>query len=159
MPKGAAMPFIERVAARAYSRATEIVDRVRAAILNLFPEDLRQHVRTNTVRTEGYGQIPIVIVNAVISGKRVARKTFHHLIGQMSQADRDWLSVSLDRRLDERCVLFLRVDKQEAYIGSIRLARGPDVISVRVHIREYPRCDQEKVMRFLRETIRSVGQE
>ncbi len=153
------MPFVEKVEARAYSRATEVVDRVKRAVFTLFPESLWDKVNISTTKTEGHGQVPIHVVIASIKGKKQAQTTFSSLVDRLEEADRRWLAASIDQRLDEKCVLYLRVDKQDAFNGDIHIAKGPDVIRVKVYLREYPRCDRQKTIEYVRNTLARVERE
>ncbi len=151
------MPSIERVEARAYSRSTEIVDRVKMAVMALFPETAEEKVKLDSTTTEGYGQIPIGVITAQVSNKRMAQVTFEHIIEMLPPADREKLASTVERRLDDKCVLFLRLDKQEAYQGNIRLATRPDVIRVKVYLREYPRCNRLETIEFIKGALMNTG--
>ncbi|TFF93719.1 hypothetical protein EU546_05850, partial [Candidatus Thorarchaeota archaeon] len=76
-----------------------------------------------------------------------------YLFDQLSRADRLWIVNSLEERLDEQCTLFLRIDKQAAYLGRIKIATGPDVISLRIHFRDYPRCEREQARDFIEKRL------
>lgn len=149
------MSYFARVEARAYSRATEIVERVTAAVLNVFPEELRRRAVMSTVKTEGYNQIPIVVIAATLADKPSCEAAADHILKALSANERETLFKTLEQRLDDRCVLFIRVDKQAAYLGRLQLAADPDVISIQVHVRQYPRCNQEKAIAFIRDHLTS----
>lgn len=143
------MVFIDTIEARAYSRATEVVARVQQAVLTLFPEDIRDRIRLQTTRTEGHYQNPITVLSAVLNGSSVCENTLSHLLKLLSSEEAKTILESLDQRLDETCTLFLRIDKQEAYLGRVKLATGPDVINIQYHIRNYPRCTPGDVRQFI----------
>jgi len=147
------MSYFARVEARAYSRATEIVERVNAAVLNVFPEELRSKVQMTSTRTEGYNQIPIVVIAATTEDKPSSETTADYLLRTLSSTDRETLLSTIRQRLDDRCVLFIRLDKQAAYLGRLQLATESDVISIQLHIRQYPRCIQEKAITFIQERL------
>jgi RNA binding exosome subunit len=75
----------------------------------------------------------------------------------LDENDRRHLSSSLTDRIDKNCLLFVRIDKQAAFLDDIVLAKGPDVIIIRIHIRQYPKCRQEEVRIMLEERLRAVG--
>jgi RNA binding exosome subunit len=150
------MSYFARVEARAYSRATEIVERVNAAVLSVFPEELRSKVQVTSATTEAYNQIPIVVITAAIDDKPSSEVAADYLLKALSPNDKETLINTIKQRLDERCVLFIRVDKQAACLGHLQLATEPDVISVQVHIRQYPRCNQEKAITYIQERLASV---
>ena len=150
------MSYFAKVEARTYSRATEIVERVNAAVLSVFPEELRSKVQVTSTTTEGYNQIPIVVIAAAIDDRPSSEVAADYLLKALSPNDKDTLINTLKQRLDERCVLFIRLDKQDAYLGHLRLATEPDVISTQLHIRQYPRCNQEKAITFIHERLASA---
>ncbi|MGY5852016.1 MAG: RNA-binding domain-containing protein [Candidatus Thorarchaeota archaeon] len=141
--------FVGKIEARAYSRATEVVDRVKTAILNVFPEEYHHRVKVHENRTKGHLQSSIVVVTASIEAKKGCEASLEHILGSLSEDDRRALNKTLDLRLDENCTLFLRIDKQASLLGQVRLINGPDTISVRIHLRQYPRCVRDDAMAYL----------
>ena len=147
------MPFISKIEARAYSRGTEIVERVTKAVLNLYPEELRESVEIETESTTSHKNTKIIIILASIERKLHCEQTFARIIESLSEKERNTLRRTLSQRLDDQCVFFLRIDKQASYLGEIRLASNSDVISVRVHLREYPRCLRSDAEVFLTDCL------
>lgn len=141
--------FPDRIEAHAYSRSTEVIERVISAVLNIYPEDVRDSVVVKKTKTDGYAQIPIFIVDSVLSKKKLCEATFEHIVNRFSREDRGNLRRSLEMRLDENCVFFLRIDKQASFYDEQQLARNPDVISVQIHLRQYPRCDRDNALAWL----------
>ncbi|MHA2142355.1 MAG: RNA-binding domain-containing protein [Candidatus Thorarchaeota archaeon] len=143
------MPFVSRIETRAYSRSTEVVERVTEAILNLYPESLHDSITITSESTESHKNTEIIVITAFIESRRQCEMTFARIVESLSERDRKFLRRTLSRRLDDQCVLFLRIDKQASYLGETRLASDSDVISVRVHLREYPRCLRSDAEEFL----------
>ena len=137
------MTFGAKIEARAYSRATELPERVESAILNLFPEGFRKDVEMSSTKAESHSGYKIQIVVAQLRSKLGCESTLDHILAGFDDRDRRRLRNSLIRRLNENCLFFLRIDKQAAFQGKIELADGPDIISVRIGIRQYPSCKQE----------------
>lgn len=151
------MSFVAIVEAQAYSRATEVSDRVVAAILNLYPEKFRELVKLETIKVEGQSGDDILIVRSKLKDKVGSEATLDYIFGQLEERDRRRLGNSLIRRIDRNCLFFVRIDKQAAFLDEIVLAKGPDVIIVKIHIRQYPRCRQEDAMTMLKDRLRAVG--
>ena len=151
------MSFVAKVEARAFSRATEVSDRVVVAILNLYPEKYRELVDFESTKVEGQSSDGIFIVESSLKDKIGCEVTLDYIFGKLEERDRRQLSNSLLRRLDRNCLFFIRIDKQAAFLDDIVLAKGPDVISVQIHIRQYPRCKQEDVMTMLEDRLRAAG--
>ena len=151
------MSFIAKIEARAFSRATEITDRVVEAVLNLYPENFRENVEFGETKVEGQSGDEILIVESILDSEPGSEATLDHIFERLGIRDRRRLGNSLDRRLDQNCIFFVRIDKQAAFIDSIELAKGPDVISIQIHIRQYPKCKQNDAIAMLKERLRAVG--
>ncbi len=141
-------PFIDRFEARTFSRATEVPERVKEALFNLFPEESLEHVIYSEDVTEGHHKNPISIMHAEI-GEPHAEQVVRYLFSRLSKDDIKTLMDSLERRLDEDCTFFMRIDKQAAYLGYIELPLLPDVISCQIHIMKYPKCKPEDARNLL----------
>lgn len=151
------MPFVSRIEARAYSYATEQIDRVRTAVTNVYAEEIRQDLKIEMSKTKSHNQVPIVVVSAVLDRKKDCKLTFDYLMKSFPQEDRLEIGRTLLERISERCVLFLRLDKQEAFSERITLARGPDIIGVKVYLRQYPRCVLDDAIALVRNQLQVSG--
>ncbi len=118
--------------ARAFCHATEDLERVRLAMANVLGD-----VETRISRTAGIHGNPITVLKTVIND----HESIMNFVKQLTEEDLEELLRSLDSRIDDDCNLFIRIDKQEAYQGRVRLARGDDMISIRVRVIAFPaRC-------------------
>ena len=151
------MSFVAKIDARAHSRATEVPDRVVAAILNLFPEEVRELLDFESTKVEGHSGDEILIVVSKLKDKIGCKTTLNYIFGELNESDRRRLHNSLLRRIDRNCLFFVRVDKQAAFLDNIKLAKGPDVISIQVHIQRYPKCRQEDARTMLEDLLGSSG--
>ncbi|MHA2424205.1 MAG: RNA-binding domain-containing protein [Candidatus Thorarchaeota archaeon] len=133
-------PYVERLEARAYSRATELPERVSTAILNLFPENTRERVKISRSSVEGHQGIPMLIITGVLSAKKLTEQAVNFLFQSLSSGDLKSIQRTLDQRIDDDCNFFLRIDKQAAYLERVEMARNTDVISLQIGIRNWPRC-------------------
>jgi len=151
------MSFVAKVETRAYSRATEVSDKVVTAILNLYPEKFRELVELESTNVEGQSGDEILIVGSMLKHKKGCETTLDYILGKLEERDRRRLSNSLTRRIDRNCIFFIRIDKQRAFLDEIVLENGPDVIIVKIHIRQYPRCRQEEVIAMVEDRLRKTG--
>ncbi|MBY8997004.1 MAG: hypothetical protein KGD60_04685 [Candidatus Thorarchaeota archaeon] len=151
------MSFVAKVETRAYSRATEVSDRVVAAILNLYPEKFRELVELKSTKVEGQSGDDLLIVGSKLKDKVGCETTLDYIFGKLEEKDRRRLSNSFIRRIDRNCIFFVRIDKQAAFLDEIVLEKGPDVIIVKIHIRQYPKCKQDDVMTMLEDRLRVAG--
>jgi RNA binding exosome subunit len=151
------MPFIDKIETRAYARATEVPDRVVVSILTLFPEHLKQRVLVQVTRAEGQMGDAITIIAGVLTGQDDCDSVLGYILGQMDRQSIRTIERSLNIRLDEQCVFFLRIDKQAAFQGTIRMANESDVISVRFHFKQYPRCRRDDLRLLIEDRLRTAG--
>jgi RNA binding exosome subunit len=151
------MSFVVMIETRAYSRATEVSERVVAAIWNVYPERIRSLVEVEKTKAVGYAGNEILIIESVLKDKVGCEATLDYIFEKLDEMDRGRLLNSLPRRIDEHCLFFIRIDKQAAFLDDIVLEEGPDVISVQVHIRQYPRCRQEDAIAMLEDRLRTAG--
>ncbi|MHA1944223.1 MAG: RNA-binding domain-containing protein [Candidatus Thorarchaeota archaeon] len=151
------MTFVAKIEARAYSRATELSERVEIAILNLIPEEFRKDVELTSTDVEGHSGDDIQIVVAQLRNKTGCEVTLNHIFSSFDDRNRRRVQNSLLRRLNVNCLFFLRIDKQAAFQGKISLADDPDVISVRMDIKQYPKCRQEDAVTMLENRLQAAG--
>ena len=118
--------------ARAFCHATEDLERVKLAVLNTIgPTELSAR------RTEGVHGNPITIVEGEVDSEDVG-----NFFSRLSGSDLNTLSDTLSKRIDEGCNLFVKIDKQSAYLGQVVLGAGNDVISIRIRVSAFPaKCE------------------
>ena len=151
MGRGGARGFsrIVRVELAVHAHATEDPDRVMAAVFNLVPEGLRDRARVESQVLEGHYNNPITRIVVRFEGSD-AEELLRSLAGRFEETEKRVLATMVERRYDERAGrLYLRLDKQEAYLGRVRLAEGDDVVHVMVSFRGSPKPG--KVLEILRE--------
>ncbi|MBN1677961.1 MAG: hypothetical protein JW880_05425 [Candidatus Thermoplasmatota archaeon] len=115
--------------ARVFCHATEHLDKVKKAMLNSLGD-----VELRVSQTEGHHGNPIEIIEATIAEPHLIDDFFRRIRAE----DLETIVGSLDRRIDDGCNLFLKLDKQEAFAGRLRLGSGDDVISVRMRVKAFP---------------------
>ncbi len=150
------MPFIHKIEARAYARATEVAERVTTAILAIFPEDVRRQVSLSEETVEGQSGDTILIISALLKEREACETTFDTIFQQMDKKDLRSIRRTLDLRVDTNCVFFLRIDKQGAYLGKLRLADSTDVIRVMIHFKDSPRCKQNDAILLIEEHLQNA---
>jgi RNA binding exosome subunit len=126
-------------------------------LLKFLNERLRQSVLIESSKAEGQVGDIITIVSGVLEGQEDCDATLDHLFGQMDRQSKKIIERSLAIRLDDQCVFFLRIDKQAAFQGLVRMANGQDVISVKLYFKQYPRCKPDDVILVVEERLRTAG--
>jgi len=150
------MPFIRKIEARAYSRATEVSEKVSTAIRSIFPEDVRENVSISEEMAEGQSGDSISIVTGLLDKRNDCEISFDYMLKQMEKKDRRAIKRTLDLRLNNHCVFFLRIDKQGAFLGKIRLADNADVIRTRIYFRDSPRCKKKDAILLIEKRLRDA---
>jgi len=151
------MPFVNKIEARAYTRATEVQERVTSSVQSVFPENLRQKLVMSRSKAEGQAGDSIQVITAILEGQENCEPVIDYVFEQMDSQSRRAVERSLDIRLDDDCIFFLRIDKQAAFLGSIKIAGESDLISARFHFKHYPRCKREEVLLLIENRLSSAG--
>jgi RNA binding exosome subunit len=127
---------------RAFCYATEDEKRVEGALRTFLPEE----VEIERATSEGHHGDRIVVLSA-----RVERADeMRHVLDRLSDLDTaQELADELDERVDDNCSLFLRLDKQAAFGGDVRLGDG---LTVRAKVEAYP-ATKEKAVENAREAL------
>jgi RNA binding exosome subunit len=149
-------PYVERLEARAFARATELPERVSQSILNIFPEDAQKRVKITTTNVEGHQGIPMLIIKGVLTAKKLTEPAVNFLFHSLSPGDLTSIEQSLEQRIED-CTLFLRIDKQAAYLERIEMAINVDVISLQIVVKNWPRCSDSDVKGLIQHLISVAG--
>jgi hypothetical protein len=115
------------------THATEDAARVCSAVKNLLPSDLRGSVDFKEESTTGHHGNPITTLKATITDKGDIEQLVAGLAPKLSTLDRTTLSNELERCIDEDGNLYLRFDKQAAFLGEVRF-KQEDAIRVRIRL-------------------------
>ncbi len=114
---------------RTFSHATEDEEKVREAIRFACGCD-----EVSKDETSGYHGNPIMVLEAKISGRKI-----DDFFRRLEKQDLELLLETIEKRVDEESFFFLRLDKQLAYEGILKLSDGEDIIAVRGKIKSYPK--------------------
>ncbi len=128
---------------RTFCHATEDCAKVTQALQNAAGT-----AEVRATRTGGVHGNPIVVLEASLEDEQEIIDLFNRL----RDDDLEALLATLAARIDEGCNLFFRIDKQEAFKGTLVLTRGEDVILVRTKVRAFPaKCElaQKEAREFL----------
>ncbi|MDH5811523.1 MAG: RNA-binding domain-containing protein [Candidatus Methanomethylicaceae archaeon] len=116
------------------AHATEDLEKVKTAMLNLIPKDLRTSITVNQSTAKGHHGNPITLLNFEINDPKSAKAVFAYIIRSLSDAEVSQIRNQLNLYYDGRSALFLRIDKQSAYLGTLHLSLSDDVIKLRVNL-------------------------
>ena len=115
---------------KAFVHATEDIDKVVTAISRLIPKDIQESIKQSITTVKGHYGNEITIIDIRIP-KRRARDVLKNIVCSLTNTDRSILLATLESRVDRKTShLYLRISKQEAYLGRVRLMDGSDVIKL-----------------------------
>jgi RNA-binding protein len=124
---------IAYVTIRVFSHATEDPQKVQTAIRNTLPEPLQiQLVFAQTSLTGHHGN-PIVVHEAKLTDRQALPTVLDKFAADLSSLDKAQLNEELRLRI-EKHNLYLRLDKQNAFLGKIKLG-SVDPIHFKIHFK------------------------
>ena len=125
---------IAYVDVRVFAHATEDTDRVLTAARNTLPPEAVDTLTFRKTTLTGHHGNPIKLLEARINNKRVAQAFLQKLASGLTIVDKEVLNSEITQHL-EKGNLYIRLDKQSAYLGELRLS-STDPIRLRLHFRK-----------------------
>ncbi len=114
-----------------FAHSTEDLGRVRQAVLNVLPQQLREKALMEEQVVQGHYGNPITLINVRFKDRRDEDSVFRHILCSLNVTDRSLLTATLGRRVGSKnSIIYLRLSKQDAFSGKIMLMDGDDVIKV-----------------------------
>ena len=143
--------MIHNISYRTFVYGTEDEEKVTESISYLFENPLPE----KTVNEDHFDD-DIIILTQKFDKKADNKKFIKFLKETLSDEDKQTISDELERRVDEKGNLFLRFDKQCAYLEHLKLTTTGNAIHVRIKIASYPvskenaiKVAKEKIFNFL----------
>ncbi len=141
---------VNRITARVIAHATEDETKVMKALKNVLGEVLDdEDVDIEFMYAEGHHGNPITIIQVDIDKSKHIKKVLKHWEENLPNEEREHVWEDVERRIDDKGNLYLRFDKQRAYMGELRLSDTDDVVRVKVNLESYP-ASREGGVRALR---------
>jgi RNA-binding protein len=119
---------------RVFAHATESQEKVEAAVKNLFPEALSEGLVFEKTNLSGHHQNPIIMFTAKLTDKKLLPTALEKIGAGLSALDKEQLNQEITLHL-ERGNLFLRFDKQAAFLGTHKFTQN-DPIHLKVHFKD-----------------------
>lgn len=123
--------MIHNISYRTFVYGTENEDKVKEAVKTLFPNSSPQREEI-----EGYYKNPVLILHDKIVKKREINDFIQTL--KESSSNTHKILNNLHRKMDDKGNLFLRFDKQKAYLDELEIVEHGDSIHVKIKIAAYP---------------------
>jgi len=120
---------------RVFAHATEDPERVLTAVRNVLPSESVDSVVFKRSSLAGHHGNPIVLFEARVKDRRLVQAVFAKLCSGLGLMDKEVLAGEISGHL-ERGNLYLRLDKQSAFLGEVRLG-SVDPVHVRVHFKKH----------------------
>jgi len=121
------------VEVRVFSHATENMTKVEVAVRNTLPEKLAAEAVFEKNNCVGHYGNPIVLIQTTLSNRELLPQALEKLGSSLSSIDKEQLAAELKQHIDKHN-LYLRLDKQSAFLGTLRLATN-DPIHFRIHFK------------------------
>ncbi len=113
-----------------YCHATEDIEKVKEILFSFAGEDIEIEIS----EAEGYYGNPIEILETKISRNRDMDDFFKKIPYEII----DELIDTIERRVDERCNFFFRLDKEAGSDEGLVLSDGENTVKVRARVESYP---------------------
>jgi RNA-binding protein len=136
---------IHHISFRVIAHSTEERSRVMDALGLFLKSSLREKVpdslatRVDAIDAEGHYGNPITIYSIQLTRKHDTMAFADFVHKNMTSDDIKTLRDEMPERLDDDQVFHLRFDKQEAYLGNVKLVSSSDAITAKVKIETYPK--------------------
>jgi RNA binding exosome subunit len=133
----------------AIAHATEDIGKVEQALRYLGDSVHITSVDIARRYMKGHHGNLIATVSAKLPSKEISRETLTVLFSCLSESDRRYLSDDLTNCIDEEGNLYLRFDKQEAYLGRLSLHQSDPI---RMKLKFPSRCTPEMIASICKES-------
>ncbi len=116
-----------------FSHATEDPEKVQTAIRNTLPEALAADIKFTKNEVTGHHGNPIIFYETKLTDKPTLPDALAKIAQDLSPLDKETLSEELKQHI-EKHNLYLRFNKQNAYLGTLKLATN-DPIHFKIHFK------------------------
>ncbi|MEM2995634.1 MAG: RNA-binding domain-containing protein [Candidatus Bathyarchaeia archaeon] len=120
---------------RVFAHATEDPDKVLMAVRNVLPTELAENIAFKKTSLTGHYGNPILLFETRIKDKKFFQAAFEKLSAGLNALDRETLSNEIERHV-ENGNLYIRLNKQSAYHGEVRLS-NIDPIHLKIHFKKH----------------------
>ena len=116
-------PPIAYIDIRVFAHATEDPDKVQTAVRNLLPTELSETLVFDIQSCTGHHGNPIVLFTSKLTEKKLLLKALEKIGKELGALDKEDLNRDIKLHL-EKGNMYLRFDKQSAFLGSLKLAQN-----------------------------------
>ncbi|NOR60248.1 MAG: hypothetical protein GQ469_06420 [Methanosarcinales archaeon] len=134
--------MIHYIHLRTIAQATEDPEKVRSALKLLLPPPgqlaKKDSITVHETVTTGYHGNSIIVMEAELKKNKDCQYVVDRITEHLGPAGISQLAAELPQRVDDDCTLYIRFNKQEAYLGKLMTTTKSDSILVRIKIKAYP---------------------
>jgi hypothetical protein len=134
--------MIHYIHLRTIAQATEDPEKVRSALKLLLPPPgqlaKKDSITVHETVTTGYHGNSIIVMEAELKQNKDCQYVIDRIREHLGPAGISRLAAELPQRVDYDCTLYIRFNKQEAYLGKLMTTTKSDSILVRIKIKAYP---------------------
>lgn len=134
--------MIHYIHLRTIAQATEDPEKVRSALKLLLPPPgqlaKKDSITVHDTVTTGYLGNSIIVMEAELKKNKDCQYVVDRIREHLGPAGISQLAAELPQRVDDDCTLYIRFNKQEAYLGKLMTTTKSDSILVRIKIKAYP---------------------
>ena len=139
--------MIHNIRYRVFIYENEDKDEVLEALLNILPT-----AEPEAEEAEGLLEEKMLILTGAISKKRETKEFLNTLIASIGEDQLIKLYNDLDRKMDEKGNLFLRLSKEKALDEEWEILDGGDSIHLKIKIAAYP-AKKEVALKKIKEVF------
>ena len=132
--------------------ATEDEQRVLKALRLAMPEG----VEVKRTRVRGHFGNPIVLLEARVKRKGAIQELWRNILANLGRGGLEELRGSLPRKIDDRCNLYLRFDKQRAHGGELVFTEGGDAVHFKLKVAAFP-AKPEVAVKLVKDFLGEIG--
>ena len=131
------------------AHATEDINKVEQAATFVVQMISKDEVNLSRQYVRGHHGNLITTISAKLASKTVAGEALRLLSQKLSESDKQFLGNEIRNCVDEDGNLYLRFDKQEAYLRKVRLHQADPI---RMKLRFVPGYDVARIIEVCRES-------
>jgi len=118
---------------RVFAHATEDLEKVLTAVRNTLPMETSESIVFQKTSLTGHHGNPIILFQTKVTDKQVLPLVLGKIALSLSALDKETLDSEIKLHLEKRN-LYLRFDKQSAYMGELRFSSN-DPIHFKIHFK------------------------
>jgi len=148
------LPRVEKLVIQVLCYATEDPKKVLKAVENVLGADAARKMSMSSEKLEGYYGDPITLIRIFLLDRELCEKALLRIFSNLSSSERDELWRDRSKLGRHGGKLYIRLDKQEAFLGRIRPS-DKDPIRIVVELRG----DVKALRKMLEEKLQATRAE